>query len=72
MRVSDDTRERIAALEVQVKHLADTLDNTNKVVTELRDLLLQAKGARWLLGILIAIGGFMAGAAAKYVPFLPR
>lgn len=64
--------ERIAALEVQVKHLADTLDKTNDVVTELRDLLLQAKGARWLLGILIAIGGFMAGVAAKYFPYLPR
>lgn len=64
--------ERIAALEVQVKHLAETLDKTNAVVTELRDLLLQAKGARWLLGILIAIGGFAAGLAAKYLPFLPR
>jgi len=64
--------ERIAALEVQVKHLAETLDKTNAVVTELRDLLLQAKGARWLLAILIAIGGFMAGIAAKYLPFLPR
>ncbi|EIM25765.1 hypothetical protein [Microvirga lotononidis] len=70
--MSDDTRERIAALEVQVKHLAETLDKTNDVVTELRDLLLQAKGARWLLGILIAIGGFTAGIAAKYLPFLPR
>ena len=46
--------ERIAALEVQVKHLANTLDKTNDVVTELRDLLLQARGARWVLGILIA------------------
>lgn len=64
--------ERIAALEVQVKHLADTLDKTNDVVTELRDLLLQAKGARWLLCVLIAIGGFTAGVAAKYIPFLPR
>lgn len=70
--MSDDTRERIAALEVQVNHLAATLNKTNEVVTELRDLLLQAKGARWLLGILIAIGGFVAGMAAKYLPFSPR
>lgn len=61
--------ERIAALEVQVKHLAETLDKTSTVVTELRDLLLQAKGARWLLGILIAIGSFSAGMLAKYLPF---
>lgn len=61
--------ERIAALEVQVKHLAETLDKTSSVVTELRDLLLQAKGARWLLGILIAIGSFSAGMLAKYLPF---
>lgn len=70
--MSDDTRERIVALEVQVKHLAETLDKTNTVVTELRDLLLQAKGARLMIGILIAIGGFIAGIAAKYIPFLPR
>jgi hypothetical protein len=70
--VSDDTRERIAALEVQVKHLAETLDKTNGVVTELRDLLLQARGARWVIGILIAVGGFLSGMLAKYLPFLPR
>lgn len=70
--MTDDTRERIVALEVQVKHLAETLDKTNTVVTELRDLLLQAKGARWVIGILIAIGGFMSGMMAKYLPFLPR
>ncbi|MBF9234675.1 hypothetical protein [Microvirga alba] len=70
--MSDDTRERIVALEVKVEHLSETLAETNTVVRELRDLLLQAKGARWMIGILIAIGGFMAGIAAKYLPFLPR
>jgi hypothetical protein len=70
--MSDDTRERIAALEVQVQHLAESLDKTSRVVTELRDLLLQAKGARWVIGILIAIGGFLSGMLAKYLPFSPR
>lgn len=67
--MGDDTRDRLIALEVQVEHLTKTLDNTNAIVTELRDLLLQAKGARWLLCILIAIGSFVAGMVAKYAPW---
>lgn len=70
--MTDDTRERIAALEVQVRHLSDTLSATQAVVTELRDLLLQARGARWMIGLLIAVGGFLAGMSAKYLPYLPK
>lgn len=70
--MTDDTRERIAALEVQVRHLSETLSATQAIVTELRDLLLQARGARWMIGLLIAVGGFLAGMAAKYLPFAPR
>jgi len=67
--MSDDTRERLAALEVKVEHLTEMQQRNTLVVTELRDLLLQAKGARWLLGILIAIGSFSAGMLAKYLPY---
>jgi hypothetical protein len=70
--MNDDTRERLVALEVEVKHLSEQLVATTAVVTELRDLLLQAKGARWMIGILIALSGFLAGMAAKYVPYLGR
>ena len=64
------SEERIAALEVQVAHLTKTLDNVNETVTELRDLLLQAKGARWMLAVLIALGSFSAGALVQFLPFL--
>ena len=66
-----EERDRLKALEINVEHLKKTVDETSRTVTELRDLLLQAKGARWMIGIMIAIGSFMAGIALKYLPFLP-
>jgi uncharacterized coiled-coil protein SlyX len=62
--------ERITALEVRVLHLTDTIDNINETVTELRDLLVAARGARWMLAILIALGSFSAGALVQFIPFL--
>ena len=66
-----EERDRLKALEINVEHLKRTVDDTSRTVTELRDLLLQAKGARWMIGILIAIGGMLAGVASRYIPFLP-
>jgi hypothetical protein len=61
--------ERIAALEVKVQTLASTLDKVDNTVTELRDLLIQARGFRWMLGILITITSFVMGFFAKYLTF---
>lgn len=66
-----EERDRLRTLEVNFEHLKRTADNTNATVTELRDLLLQAKGARWMIGLTIALGSFIAGLAIKYFPFLP-
>lgn len=64
---NEDTRDRLIALEVKVDHLTERLDDYGRKVTEMHDLLQSAKGARWMLMILIAIGGFVA---AKITPLL--
>ena len=69
--MSPDERDRLRTLEVNFDHMKTTIEQTNETVTELRDLLLQAKGARWVIGIMIAVGSFMAGVALKYFPYLP-
>jgi hypothetical protein len=67
-----DERDRLTVLEVEVKHLTQKDDTLTTTVAELRDLLIAAKGIRWFLGFLIALAGFAAGIAAKYLPHLPR
>ena len=42
-------RERVAKLEVQMAHLNEKLDDTHKKVEEMHAILLQAKGARWVI-----------------------
>ncbi|MDF2114777.1 hypothetical protein PY365_04275 [Roseiarcaceae bacterium H3SJ34-1] len=57
----EDTRERVVALERDVKHLSAQMDDMNQKVSEMHALLMQAKGARWAMLTLVGIGGFLAG-----------
>ena len=62
---SDDTpRERLARLETKVEHLSEELKDTHSKVVEMHELLLQAKGARW---VIVGIAG-VAGYVASYLP----
>ena len=62
-------RERVARLEVQMLHLSEKLDDTHKKVEEMHAILLQAKGAQWLLIGLAGLAGLASGLAAKLMPF---
>jgi len=62
-----ETRERVVRLEEQVKGLEAKITSMDAKVTEMHELLIQAKGARWMLMVLVAIGGFVA---AKITPLL--
>ncbi len=42
-------RERVAKLEVGLAHLSEKLDDTDRKVDETHVILLQAKGARWMI-----------------------
>jgi hypothetical protein len=62
-------RERVAKLEVQMTHLADKLDDTHKKVEEMHAILLQAKGARWVIVGLAGVAGLASGLVAKVIPW---
>jgi hypothetical protein len=61
-------RERVAKLEVQMAHLNEKLDDTHQKVEEMHAILLQAKGARWVIVGLAGVAGLASGLVAKFVP----
>jgi len=61
-------RERVAKLEVQMAHLSEKLDDTYKKVEEMHEILLQAKGARWVIVGLAGVAGLASGLATKLMP----
>lgn len=71
----DTLRERVARLETKVDHLSEALDKAVKKVDEMHGVMMQAKGARWVLIAAASIAGALAGFAAKFTGLiggLPR
>ena len=66
-----ETRERIVALEVKVEHLTKTIHGMDEKVTELHEMLLRAKGARWAILAMAGVGGFVAAKIAPLLSFIP-
>ncbi len=62
-------RERVAKLEVQMAHLSAKLDDTHQKVEEMHAIILQAKGARWVIIGLAGIAGLTSGLFAKLMPW---
>src|SRR5690606_33205761 len=62
-----ETRERVVRLEEQVKNLEAKITSMDTKVTEMHSLLLQARGMKWTVMVLVALGGFVA---AKVVPLV--
>lgn len=62
-------RERVAKLEVQMEYLAAKLDDTHQKVEEMHAILLQAKGARWVIVGLAGMAGLASGLLAKLTPW---
>jgi hypothetical protein len=61
-------RERVAKLEVRMAHLSEKLDDTHQKVEEMHAILLQAKGARWVIIGFAGIAGLASGLVAKLMP----
>jgi hypothetical protein len=68
--MTDDERDRLTRLEVQFSHLAKAMDDTHEKVTVMHDLLMQAKGMKYLIMIMATIGGGISALAVKYIPFM--
>lgn len=67
-----EIRERLVRLETQVGHITTSLDDVSLKVTELVNLLNQAKGARWMIGIVAALVGFAGAKLAPFIGIMPR
>lgn len=68
-------RERLAQLEVEVRHLREDFKDVKKSLNELTDVFQQAKGARYILVVIAALSGFLASwlpTLLKYISILPR
>ena len=73
--MSDDTRDRVIALEVQVHNLDRDISEMKSQVNEMHGVLMQAKGARYVIAAAAAIAGGVAGFLVKFLPLssgLPR
>jgi len=67
--MSDDTHDRVIALEVQVKNLDADIAEMKTQVSEMHSILMQAKGARYVIAAAAAIAGGVAGFLVKIFPF---
>jgi|CXWL01.1.fsa_nt_gi multidrug efflux pump subunit AcrA (membrane-fusion protein) len=65
----DNTRDIVIRLEAEVETIKAELHDVKKTVTELRDLLLQARGAKWALLAMAGLGGFVSAKLAVFVPW---
>jgi hypothetical protein len=65
-----DTRDRVIKLERDLEHLTRTVDEMAIHVKEMRDLFLQAKGARWFIITAASVGGFIAAKIGAFIPWL--
>lgn len=61
--------ERLATLEEKARAAEDDIHEMRQKIDEMHAIIMQAKGARWALMAMAAVGGGIAGFAAKFLPF---
>lgn len=61
-----DSLERIVTLEVEMRHLREELEDTHKKVDEMHAVLMQARGARWLVLTAASLAGALASLLATF------
>ncbi len=61
---------RIALLEQASRNRGEQIEEIDKKVDEIRDVLMQARGAKWAIASMVAVGGVVGGIVAKLIPFL--
>ena len=66
--MADDTRDMVIRLEAEVEHINEKLSDMQEKVNAMHNLLMQARGMRWLIVTMAAIAGFAASFATKFIP----
>ena len=67
--MTDDTRDRVIRMEAELDYMATQLKDMQGKVNAMHELLMQAKGMKWLIVVMAAIAGFAASFATKFIPF---
>ncbi|MCA6108085.1 hypothetical protein [Bradyrhizobium cenepequi] len=62
-----DTRDRVIRLETKLEAVTAQLADMQKKVNCMYELLMQARGVRWMIIGMAAFAGFCASFAAKYL-----
>ena len=68
--MTDDERDRLTRLEVQFSHLSKSMEDTHEKVTRMHDLIMQAKGMKYLILFMATVGGGISALIVKYLPFI--
>lgn len=67
--MTPEERDRLTRLETQFSHLKEQMDDTHTKVTQMHELLLQAKGARWVIISAAGLSGAVTAFVVKFFPF---
>lgn len=68
--MSPEELQRLTRLEVQFEHIKEELKDTHDKVTAMHDILLQAKGAKWVIVGTATIASAITATIIKVLPFL--
>jgi hypothetical protein len=60
-----ELRDKVIRLETEMAHMLSKVDSMESKVSEMHGLLLQAKGAKYVIVGMAMIGGFVAGKVAS-------
>ena len=60
-------RERLTRLEEQVKTLSEDLKDAKKTLTQIYDLMNQAKGAKWAILGVASLAGLLGSKAGTFL-----
>lgn len=67
--MTDDTRDRVIALEVKVDNLTKAVEARDKKIDEMHNVLMQARGARYVILAAAAVAGGITSFAIKLFPW---
>jgi hypothetical protein len=67
--IDSDTRDRVIRMEAEVENLEQKVDHMSKKIDDMHDVLMQARGARYVIVGAAAIGGAVTGFLVKLLPF---
>lgn len=67
--MTDDTRDRVIRLEAEVENLENAVHSMSHKVDQMHEVLMQAKGARYVIVAAAAVAGGITSFLIKMVPW---